>query len=48
MGEHGSQASLDWLHTLRKQLLFPKISLYMEDVTLSVGKYHVPEKYQYH
>lgn len=43
-----SQASLIWLHTLRKQLLFPKLSQYMEDVPLSLEKCYVPEKYQYH
>jgi len=41
-----SQASLVWLHALRKQLLFPEFSQYMEDVPPSLEKCHVPEKYQ--
>lgn len=40
-----SQASLVWLHTLSKQLLFPKLSQYAEDVPLSLEKCHVPDKY---
>lgn len=43
-----SQASLAWLHTLRKQLLFPKLSQCMEDVLVSLEKCHVLEKYLYH
>lgn len=43
-----SQALLVWLHTLQKQLLYPKLSQYMKDVPLSLEKCHVPEKYQCH
>lgn len=43
-----SQASLAWLHTLRKQLLFLKLSQCKEDVPLSLEKCHVLEKYLYH
>lgn len=43
-----SQASLAWLRTLRKQLLFPKRSRCKEDVPLSLGKCHILEKCLHH